>query len=79
MMRCRIGCLFVHHMNMMYDVLTLTLTCLMSREFLSKSLSTIRSACLDVEGAKPAWHALTVRLQSLSWTSDLNGSSQVRI
>ena len=52
MMRCRIGCLFVHHMNMMYDVLTLTLTCLMSREFLSKSLSTIRSACLDVEGAR---------------------------
>ena len=79
MMRCRIGCLFVHHMNIMYDVLTLTSTCLMSREVLSKSLSTIKSACLEVEGAKPAWHALAVTLQSFSWTSDLSGSSQVRI
>ena len=65
-------------MNIMYDVLTLTSTCLMRREVLSKSLFTIKSACLDVEGAKPAWHALTVT-QSLSWTSDLSGSSQVRV
>ena len=54
------------HMNMMYDVLTLTSTYLMSREVLSKSLSTIKSACLEVEGAKPAWHALAVTLQSFS-------------
>ena len=35
-----------------YDVLTLTLTSLIFREVLIKSLLTIKSACLDIEEAK---------------------------
>ena len=35
-----------------YDVLTLTLTFLIFREVLIKSLLTIKSACLDIEEAK---------------------------
>ena len=51
----------VHHM-----VSPLTSTFLMYTDFLIKSLLTIRSASLDVEGAKLAWHALTVALQPLT-------------
>ena len=41
-----------HVVSRMGNRVMLTSTCLMSREFLSKSLSTIRSACLDIEEAK---------------------------